>query len=324
MLVAVLLLIVAAGFAVVNGANNGSTLVVMASTSTSLLPITAVALLAGGLVVGPLLLGTHVAVTLSSKLLEATGPLGERTFLVGVIAAMLVIGLLSWRKLPSSMTLATIGGLDGAGIAAGLHTSWTLGLLAIVLAIVIPLATGAISFAISRTFLAVADRVLGQGIGRHGLKWLRDSTFALQSLAYATNDGQRMYAVLLVALRAGWPGDGLSAPLFLALATAFGMGAVLGAGRLARGTPSQLVVADTFERSIASVMASAAAFGSSIIGVPVSMTQTTSAALVGVHGTRGMRRVRWEEISKLMSAWLITLPCSGALAAIGALALKRI
>ena len=324
MVLATLLLVVAASFALLNGANNGSSLVVMASASTSLLPMTAIALLAAGLVVGPLFFGTRVASTLSNKLLETSGSLGEQTFLVGIVAAMAVIGLLSWMKLPSSMTLATIGGLDGAGIAAGLHVSWTISLLAIILALVVPISTGAASFGISRSFLATISGVQKRGVSRRGLKWVRFGTFALQSLAYATNDGQRMFAVLLVALRAGTFGHGLNVVLYLALAIVFAVGAILGAGRLARGTPSQLVAADTFERSLASVVASGAAFASSIVGVPVSMTLTTSSALVGVHGTRGMRRVRWEEVSKLLSAWLITLPVSGMVGAIGALALRWI
>ena len=322
MALATLLIVVAIGFAVLNGANNGSGLVVMASTSTSLLPITAIAMLAGGLVIGPLLLGTRVGSALSTRLMDASGPLGERTFLVGVVSAMLVIGFLSWRKLPSSMTLATIGGLDGAGLGAGLHVSWTFGAEAIALAILVPLVTGALSFAISRTLLSAFTKTWVRGGRRLLLRWTRGATFGLQSVAYAANDGQRMFAVAFVALRAGWPSRGFGAPLYLGLAVAFGVGAVLGSGRLARGAPSQLAAADTLERSVASVMASAAAFSSSIVGVPVSMTQTTSAALVGVHGARGLRRVRWEEASKLLRAWVITLPISAAVGAMGALALR--
>ncbi len=321
MALAAILVAAAAGFAVLNGANNGSTLVAIATTSTSLLPVTAIAVLAGGVVLGPLLLGTAVATTLSTRLVDARGPVGEQAFLVGILAAMAVIGLLAWQRLPSSLTLATIGGLAGAGIASGLHMSWTVAVLAVALAVAVPLVTGVVTFGISRGLLATGPAMGYRGLDRRRLRWFRDASFALQALAYATNDGQRMLAVLIVALRAGWPGDSLDAPLYAALALAFALGAVLGTRRMAHGSPAQLAPAGTFERSIASVMASFAAFSSSLLGIPVSMTQTTSAALVGAHATVGARRVRWEEATKLLTAWVLTLPASAAAGAAGSFAL---
>lgn len=322
MTLAILLIVVATGFAVLNGANNGSTLVTIATTSTSMLPTTAIALLLGGIIIGPLLFGTLVARTLASGLMQVNNPLGERTFLIGVLAAMLVIGLLAWRKLPSSLTLATIGGLGGAGIGAGLRVNFTIALLAVAMAIVVPLLTALLSYICSRVLSASLDVANRQTSKRRQLRWFRDATFAIQALAYATNDGQRMLAVLLVALRSGWHENMLSPLLYIALACAFGLGTILGTTHMAGGTPSQLASADSFERSVASVTASIAAFTSSTVGIPVSMTQTTSAALVGAHGSRGMYRVRWEEATKLLSAWALTLPASAALGACGALALR--
>ncbi len=318
-----MLLAAAIGFAVLNGANNGSSIVAIATTSTSLLPLAAIALMATGLVIGPLLFGAFVAVTLSTKLLGGTGPTAEMAFLVGIVAAAAVIGLLAWRSLPSSLTLATIGGLAGAAIAARLPVNWGIVSLATGLAIAVPLATGLVTFAASRALPTLLGIVGHPGLDRRRLAWFRDASFALQALAYATNDGQRMLAVLLVALEAGWHNKHLSVPVDAAIAVAFALGTVIGTGRMARGTPAQLAPASTFERSLASVMASVAAFATSALGVPVSMTQTTSAALVGAHTTSGKHRVRWEEAGKLLSAWAVTLPVSAALGALGALAVVQ-
>lgn len=306
----------AIGFAVLNGANNGSTLVAIATTSTSLLPITAITLLATALVVGPLLFGTFVATNLSARLLEATGRVGELTFLVGILAAMAVIALLAWKGLPSSLTLATIGGLEGAGIASGIPMNWTIGILAIVLAVAVPFSTGALTFAILRSLNNPFSNQFQHNYGHRRAKWFRYGSFGLQSLAYAANDGQRMLAVLFVAIHSA--PNTLVYPtfvLYIAVAGAFAIGTVFGTARMANGTPNQLTLADSFERSLSSVIASLAAFGSSLLGVPVSMTQTTGIALVGAHGTRGMRRIRWEEVSKLFRAWIITLPSSAILGA---------
>ncbi len=320
MTLAGMLLVVAIGFALLNGANNGSSIVAIATSSTSLLPLTAIALLATSLVIGPLLFGTLVAVTLSTKLLDASGRSAEIAFLIGIVAAVAVIGLLAWRSLPSSLTLATIGGLAGSAIAARLPMNLGVVLLAIGLAVIVPLATGLVTFGVSRSLPVLLGAVGRQGLDRRQLSWFRRLSFVLQALAYATNDGQRMLAVLLVAIEAGWHSNHLSVPVDAAIAGAFAIGTVIGTGRMARGTPVQLAPASTFERSLASVMASIAAFLTSTLGVPVSMSQTTSAALVGAHTTSGKHRVRWEEAGKLLSAWAVTLPASAALGGLGTLA----
>ncbi|MHB8287761.1 MAG: inorganic phosphate transporter [Acidimicrobiales bacterium] len=319
MTLAVILLLVALGYALLNGANNGSTIVAIATSSTTLLPATAIAFLAAGLAFGPLVLGTLVARTIANRLVNATGFTGELTFLVGIVAAVLVIGLLAWRKLPSSLTLATIGGLAGSALAGGLRVSWTISLLAVALAITVPLVTGLVAFVASK-FLPVVLTIAGRhGLDRRKLRWFRNASFALQALAYATNDGQRMIAVMLVALGTGSQRNPLNFEVLAAIAAAFALGAVIGTGRMARGAPAQIAPGSTFERSLASVIASLAAFSSSALGIPVSMTQTTSAALVGAHTTSGKHRVRWEETTKLLSAWVLTLPASAALGALGTL-----
>ncbi len=316
----VVLLVVAAAFAVLNGMNNGSALVAIATTSTSLLPLTAIALLASGIVLGPLLLGTRVATTLAKGLVTTSGPAGARVFLIGILAAMAVIGILAWLRLPSSLTLATVGGLAGSGLASGLHVSESIVLLAVVLAVAAPLGAGLLTFATSRALFVLLPITRRQGNNRRRIRWLRHATFALQSLGYGTNDGQRMLAVIIVALRVEWPRYQIGVPAEAGVAAVFAAGALLGTTRMAHGSPGRLTPADSLERSVASVAASLAAFASATIGIPVSMSQTTIAGLVGAHATFGMHRVRWESATAQLSAWVLTLPASAVLSATGTLA----
>jgi PiT family inorganic phosphate transporter len=57
-------------------------------------------------------------------------------------------------------------------------------------------------------------------------------------------------------------------------------------------------------------------FSSTALGVPVSTTHTIAGAIVGVGSIRGRRRVRWGIASQIVSAWLLTIPVSAAIAAI--------
>jgi len=51
------------------------------------------------------------------------------------------------------------------------------------------------------------------------------------------------------------------------------------------------------------------------LGIPVSTTHTVTGAIVGVGITRRVRAVRWGIASKIVWAWLFTIPCSALIAA---------
>jgi PiT family inorganic phosphate transporter len=50
-------------------------------------------------------------------------------------------------------------------------------------------------------------------------------------------------------------------------------------------------------------------------GIPVSTTHTITGAIFGVGVTRGVSAVRWSVGTRIMTAWVITLPAAAAMAA---------
>jgi PiT family inorganic phosphate transporter len=50
-------------------------------------------------------------------------------------------------------------------------------------------------------------------------------------------------------------------------------------------------------------------------GVPVSTTHTITGAIFGVGSIRRLSAVRWGVGYEIAAAWVLTLPCSGVLAA---------
>jgi PiT family inorganic phosphate transporter len=55
--------------------------------------------------------------------------------------------------------------------------------------------------------------------------------------------------------------------------------------------------------------------GASFFGVPVSTSQVVSSAIIGVGSAERASKVRWSVAEDIMTAWLITIPASGLLAA---------
>ena len=53
--------------------------------------------------------------------------------------------------------------------------------------------------------------------------------------------------------------------------------------------------------------------GASMLGAPVSTTHTISACIFGVGSTKRLSAVRWNVAGSMVTAWLLTLPASGAI-----------
>jgi PiT family inorganic phosphate transporter len=63
--------------------------------------------------------------------------------------------------------------------------------------------------------------------------------------------------------------------------------------------------------------------GASLLGAPTSTTQVVASSVVGVGGgRRRWHHVRWELVRHMSLAWVVTMPASGALAALALLCLR--
>jgi PiT family inorganic phosphate transporter len=56
-------------------------------------------------------------------------------------------------------------------------------------------------------------------------------------------------------------------------------------------------------------------FGTALAGIPVSTTHTITGAIVGVGTTNRLSAVRWGVATRIVWAWVLTIPFSAAVAA---------
>lgn len=315
---ATLLALSAVAFALVAGANDGATLVAINLPNPAIRPPAAIAILAVAVAVIPLVVGARVAETLVHGFVSFEGRGGEGHFLGAVVAALAVVFVLSRRGLPTSLTLALLGAIVGTGLGLGLPVSWA----TVTAVLLIGLAAPAVS---SIAGLLTARALAHSQAGHHvwtQLRLLGAIAFLLQSIAYAANDGQKMLAVLAIALGLGANGRVVVQPgSQILLGVLFALGTLAGierfAGRLGRGIlpVRALHVVASELASAASVLVSAG------LGAPVSMTQASTAALVGAGVSETVWRVRWEQAVRIGGAWVLTLPASALTGALVALVL---
>jgi inorganic phosphate transporter, PiT family len=298
------LLALAGLYAMVNGLNDGGSLTGAAMQGSRLRPVTVVAVLLAAVVVVPLTLGAPVAHTLAARLVDFDGVHGPRTLVVAVLSAVAVTGALAWLRLPTSLTLATVGAFVGAGLGGPSTVEGAEVVRVLLLGVAAPLLGAATAYVL----MGLARLSVLARVGRAGPR-VRMVTSTLVSLAYAANDGQKMIAVGVVATgasaaSAARPG----ASLVVGLALAFTVGTLLGMRR-SGATLGRGVVAARQSYLASSEVAAAGAVGlTGWLGAPVSMTQSLAGSLAGSGVNEGLRRVRWRLASRLVLAWVITFP----------------
>ncbi|MEH1013023.1 inorganic phosphate transporter [Micromonospora sp. CPCC 206060] len=299
-------IVVAGLFAVVAGMNDGGALLATGLKLPSVRPLTGILTLVVLVALVPLV--THqVALTFVTRLATFDSPDGGPAMTVAVVAALAVVTVLSSRGWPTSLTLAIVGGLTGAGLGWGLPVSPGWVALVLLVGVASPFVGG------SAAWLAVRLLV---GVTRNGgLPHWHVAAFAVQSVAYAANDGQKMLALFMIAL-------GFSdAPLtYTALvAGLFAVGALYGMPKAGRVLSYGIIASRPLHGVAAEVGAGLTVITCAAIGTPVSMTQAIAGGLIGAGIAQSSGRVRWYAAARIVLAWLVTLPVTLVVAALAAL-----
>lgn len=316
--------VAAVAFVLISGANDGATLIGLGVRFPEVPGWLIAALLVAVVFAVPYLTGIAVARTFTERLVAFGTAGGAATFLTGVVTAVVVVAVLTGRGLPTSLTLALIGGITGAGLGAGLPVSWPgLGLV---------LGAGAAAPVVGLLLGYLLGTLSGRVPSSRRMPRLVRAAhllaYGVQSVAYAANDGQKMIAVVGVAIAAG--GGGLDVvgdidvpPVWMAALTVlFLAGALAGLTRVGERLGRGLTITRPPYIVCAEMAAAGAVLGSVAIGCPVSMTQSIAAGVVGVAAREGVGRVRWRHVADIALAWLITLPAAMILAGLAGFAVR--
>ncbi|MFF0306171.1 anion permease [Streptosporangium sp. NPDC004379] len=296
-------------FAVVSGANDGGALLATGLKLPSVRPATGILALTAALVLVPLA-SQRVALTFVTRLGGFGGPGGRQAMTIAVFAALVVVAVLSASGRPTSLTLAVVGGLTGAGVGWGLPVSGGAVALVLAVALAAPFIGALAAWVVARLLLGLTTR--------RGLRRWHLAGFALQCVAYAANDGQKMLSVFMIAMgvsRAPLPVTSVAAVLFAA-------GTLYGLPRAGRALSREIIVSRPLHGVAAELASGVTVVGCAAAGMPVSMTQAIAGALIGAGVSQGGGRVRWPAALRIVVAWVLTLPAGVLLAGTVALAVR--
>ena len=321
LLIAVLALSVA--FDYINGFHDTANAIATSVSTRALKPEHAILLSATANFAGALT-GTAVAKTIGAGLVESTD-----TDLVVISAALIgaiTWNLITWRLgIPSSSSHALIGGLLGATIvAAGTDAVIWEGVFWKVLVPLVasPILGITMGFVFMVVLLNAFRRANPQRLNFR-FRRLQVISAGYMAFSHGSNDAQKTMGIMTLALLSAGVIDEFVVPLpvILIAATAMSLGTAAGGWRIIKTMGQRVVKLDPVHGFAAETTAATIIMAASYVGAPVSTTQVISTAIMGVGSSTRVSAVRWGIAGDILTAWVLTIPASGLVAALAYLVL---
>ncbi len=272
-------------------------------------------------------LSTEVARTISGGLIRE-GDDGIQITPTMIFAGL--IGAIMWNLatwllgLPSSSSHALFGGLIGAvivGTGVGAIDPGVLLSKIVLPAVLAPLIACIVAFVATKlAYRLTAGR--HEDAVRRRFRVGQVFTSSLVSLAHGTNDAQKTMGVItLTLIAAGFQAAG-TGPEFWVIAVcalAIALGTYVGGWRIIRTVGTGITDVSPTQGFAAEASTTATILASSHLGFALSTTQVASGSVIGAGLGRNRRAVRWRVAGRIGIAWLVTLPCAAAMAAVAEL-----
>lgn len=312
----VILIALALGFDFLNGFIGSSSIVATVISSRALPPRQALLLTALAELTGPFLFGVAVAMTMGAQLVALEVMNGAAV--CAALVAAIAWSLFTWYYgLPSSTSHALVGGLAGAGLAAGGVSALHLGgLLKVAAALVLSPLLGFVFGLLALKTLYFLARGASPSVNAL-FKRLQLVTVLILALSHSTNDAQKAMGMIAMSLVVTGYATRLVVPFWaMALcAAAIGLGTAVGGWRLIRTFGAKFYKIRPIHAFGSQLSSAAVILGAGLLGGPVSSTQVISSAIVGAGSADRLSKVRWSVARDMGLAWLLTIPLSALIAA---------
>lgn len=279
------------------------------------------------------IVGTAVAKAIGKGMIDIN--IVTPNVILGGLLGAIFWNVITWfYGIPSSSSHALIGGYAGAAVAkAGWAAiqwgqKWIETLSFIVLSPAIGMVAG---FVLMLIVLWTFQKVRPNKVDRF-FRFSQLLSSALLSLAHGGNDAQKTMGIIvgllvsskaLFAAQAGfWHALYLPnsdhIPLWVEMGayTAISLGTLFGGWRIVHTMGSRITRLRPVGGFCAETGGALTILLATKFGIPVSTTHTITGSIVGVGATTRLSAVRWGLASRIVWAWIVTIPASAVMAAI--------
>jgi PiT family inorganic phosphate transporter len=164
-----------------------------------------------------------------------------------------------------------------------------------------------------------AFRNANAGRLNRGFRTAQTASAAAMALGHGLQDAQKTMGVIFLALLVGGfvsEGDGLPIWVILAAASAISLGTYAGGWRIMRTLGRRIIHLDPPRGFAAETVAASVLYTTAFVfEAPISTTHIITSSVMGVGATKRVSAVRWGLARTIVTAWVLTFPMAGLMAA---------
>ncbi|MCD6202878.1 MAG: inorganic phosphate transporter [Methanophagales archaeon] len=311
-----------------NGANDSANAIATVIATKALTPLKALALASFFNVLGALAF-TAVAKTIGKGIIPPEA-LPTKTFLMVLISGL--AGAIIWTYvcttfgIPISVTHSLVGAILGAGIVAGGTgiVQWRVLTDKVFIAIMLgPFAgfvAGALLFSLINWVLFRFFKTTPATRTERGFKKLQIISSSFMAFSHGMNDTQNSMGIITAALITGGfifveHPEQFPVPWWVKIlcGSVMALGTFLMGWRVIRTMGWRLTKLEPKHGFAAETGAGLAVVAVSLAGMPASTTHVIGSAVIGGTFFQSLQRIRWPEVWRMVTAWVITIPLAAAI-----------
>jgi inorganic phosphate transporter, PiT family len=322
-LLVIIVIVIALAFDFLNGFHDAANSIATIVATHVLSPFAAVVMAAFWNFAAAFFFETKVAATIGKDIVNPQF-LDPYMVLFGLLGAI-IWNLLTWYLgLPSSSSHALVGGFAGAAVAhSGLAALKIGGLMKVVPYIVIAPVVGLVLGRLMMMLMHFLFKNSSPGKVDHIFRRGQLVSASIFSFSHGMNDAQKTMGIIVALLMSvnllpGAESGKIVVPLWVILSchAAIALGTYSGGWRIVKTLAMRLTKLQPVGGFCAETGGGATIVFLSFLGIPLSTTHTITGAIVGVGSIRRTSAVRWGIARNIIWAWILTIPCSAAFAAV--------
>ena len=319
--IVVMLVVLAIAFDFMNGFHDAANSIATVVSTGVLRPVHAVVFAAFFNFIAIFIFHLSVAATVGKGIVQPG--VVDTHVVFGALVGAISWNLLTWYYgIPSSSSHALIGGIVGAVIAkAGVGQLIASGIVKTVAFIFVSPFLGYLLGSLMMVAVAWLFRRTRPGRVDKWFRRLQLVSAGAYSLGHGGNDAQKTIGIIWMLLIAtGYTAASDAAPPLWTIVIcymAIGLGTMFGGWRIVKTMGQKITKLKPVGGFCAETGGALTLFIATGLGIPVSTTHTITGAIVGVGSTQRASAVRWGVAGNIVWAWILTIPASALVAALG-------
>ncbi|MGN0302595.1 MAG: anion permease, partial [Anaerotardibacter sp.] len=239
--------------------------------------------------------------------------------LAAAMISIIVWGGAAWALgIPTSQSHSLIAGLTGAaiGVMSGVDGINIDAWMKVIYGLII---SSCLGFACGYLFTKGLEKLCG-GMDRRKTtgfwNWALKIVGAGVALMHGAQDGQKFLSIcmlgILLCMGTTSTAD-VQFPLWLIIlcAASMGLGTAVGGKKIIKSVGLDMVKMEPYQGFAASASTVFCLALSTFTGMPVSTTQTSTTAIMGVGASKRLRAVKWDMAGNMVLTWILTFPGCG-------------